>query len=279
MLLGHRVGLGAGDIQLSIMASAFYGVVALHSSVSLPELSQELSSFIRLSEAYKQTTTTAPLLQAAQFVQCMRGGCATPSILSGSYMDWESALAEAKGSGITAWSQNIWLLKLMLASYFGTFEEAETASQALARLGMITFTCFMKAAAWLHGGIAAIEMSCRGIRRRGINQARRNLRRLTKLSGYSRLNYGSKASLLAAELAIARGNFHQGKTLYEESISLAKEASLWSDAALACERLSRAYKNRSRSDQLVAYDEAIHFYDAWGATAKAAELRKNQEQA
>jgi predicted ATPase len=277
MLLAHRIGLGAGDIQVSIMATAFYGAVALHSSAPLSELSQELTSFIRLSEAYQQTTTTPPLRQAAQFVECMIGGCSNASILNGSFMSWGSALMEAKHSGITAWTQNMWLLRLMLASYFGNVEEAEIAYKTLARFGMTSFTCFMKAAAWLHGGIAAIEMSYRQNRRRRINQARRNLRQLTKLSGYSKHNYGSKASLLAAELAVAQGDFHQGKLLYEESISLAKVARLWCDAALGCERLSRALKNRSRSDQSIAYDEAIYFYDAWGATAKAAELRKNRE--
>jgi predicted negative regulator of RcsB-dependent stress response len=141
---------------------------------------------------------------------------------------------------------------------------------------MNSFTCFVKAAAWLHEGIALVELSYLQLTRRRLSVAKQNLKNLVKLSAYSKHNYGNKASLLEAEILVAEGKFHQALLKFEDAISQANEAKQWSEVGLACERLAHALLRRNRTDEALNYlDQAASAYERWGATAKVLEIRSS----
>jgi predicted ATPase len=276
--LAHRVGMGSGDIEHSLMAAGMYAMVAVHTSHPLSSLSTELSTFLALTAAYRHSSTDLLFRPLAQFVQCLRGEAADPSKLTGTYVDWEEALDLAMESNHSAAASMILSCKLMLECMFRKVDDAEATLHMLTRPGsrLETAPCFMKAAVWLHRGLSCAALAHRDgfIIRRKIREARLCHRRLLVLRRYSESNYGGKALLLGAEIMSARGSHHQALLEYGAAVTACRTSAAWGDAGLACERLSSALMAKGRSDESLIYlNQASRYYEMWGATAKVAELR------
>jgi predicted ATPase len=276
LLLAHRVGLGGGDIEFALLSAALYTSVSIHSSARLSLLSSEVTTFLSLSDYYHQRNMAQYLRPNAQFIRCMRGACRNPSVLDGEALCLDQAIKEAAETKNTTVIALLLLLRILVASFFRQFEEVEKFGKELAKLRMNSFTCFCKAAVWLHEGISLVELSYYQQRRRRLGRAKQHLKNLVKLSAFSRHNYGNKVALLEAEISVAEGKFHQAVLKYEDAISLAEESRLWSDVGLASERIAFALRRRNRMDESLTYlDQAASAYERWGATAKVLEVRSS----
>jgi tetratricopeptide (TPR) repeat protein len=206
----------------------------------------------------------------------MRGACRNPSILDGEALDLDQATKEAAETKNTTVITMLLLLRLLVASFFRQFDDVEKFGKELAKLRMDSFTCYCKAAVWLHEGISLVELSHYQQRRRRLGIAKKHLKNLMKLCAFSRHNYGNKVSLLEAEISVAEGKFHQALLKYEDAISQAKESKQWSEVGLAAERVASALRRRNRMDEARTYlDHAASAYERWGATAKVLEIRSS----
>jgi predicted ATPase len=276
--IAHRVGMGSGDIEQSLVAAGLYTMVAVHTSRPLASLATELSTFLSLTATYRHSSTDLLFRPLAQFVQCLRGEASDPSKLIGSFLDWEKALHEAEESNHGPAASMILASKLMLEGLFCKMDDALATARMLSKpgSGLETAPCFMKAAVWMHGGLACAALAhTDGVfRTRNLREARMCHRRLLVLRRYSEPNYGGKALLLGAEIMAARGSHHQALLEYDASVTASRSAEAWNDAGLACERLSSALMAKGRSDESLIYlNQASRYYEMWGATAKVAELR------
>jgi hypothetical protein len=276
--LAHRVGMGSGDIEQSLVAAGLYTMVAVHTSRPLASLASELSTFLALTATYRHSSTDLLFRPLAQFVQCLRGEVSDPSKLIGSFLDWEKALHVAEESNHGPAASMILASKLMLEGLFCKTDDALATARMLSRpgSGLETAPCFMKAAVWMHGGLACATLAHRDgvFRTRNLREARLCHRRLVGLRRYSERNYGGKALLLGAEILAARGSHHQALLEYGAAVTACRSSEAWGDAGLACERLSSALMTKGRSDESLIYlNQASRYYEMWGATAKVTELR------
>jgi predicted ATPase len=276
--LAHRVGLGAGDIEHSLMAAGMYSVVAVYSFRHLSDVSSDVSSFLALTVAYRHSGTDLLFRPLAQFIECLQGGAPDPSKLSGTYLEWDAALRVAKETNHGAAASSILMCKLMLECMFRRMDDAEVSANELSRLvsGLESAPCYIRATAWLYLGLAYAAQSHKdgAFVRKRVRRAKQLHRQLVQLSRFSDLNYGGKALLLGAEIMVATGSYHQGLLQYEAAVALAKRAEAWGDAALACERLSSSLQAKGRSEESLIYlNQASRYYELWGATAKVTELQ------
>jgi predicted ATPase len=276
--LAHRVGLGSGDIEHSLLAAGMYAMVAVHTSRPLSLLATDLESFFTLTAAYRQSNFDVLFRPLAQFVQCLLGQASDPSKLSGTYLDWEEALRVAVESNHSAAVSMILSCKLMLECLFRKLDDAEGTAHRLTQPGCTreTAPCFMRAEVWLYRGLACTALAHKDgvIFRRRIREAKICHRQLSGLRRYSEHNYGGKTLLLGAEILAASGSYHQALLEYDASVTASRSAEAWSDAGLACERLSSALQAKGRFDESLIYlNQASRYYEMWGAAAKVAELQ------
>jgi len=280
MRLAHRVGLGGGDIEHAMMSAGMYGSMAMFCDISLAELSVDLSSFIALTAVYGQSILGDLFRPLAQLIQCLRGECDDPSELNGTYVDWRVSLREAKRAKQPNAISSILCCAIALASYFHKIEDAALISKEVSMpgSGFETLPCFIKCLIWLHEGLTAVAATSKRGRSRGIKLARRNLGKLKELSTHSPKNYGCKALLLSAKISSAQGRFSHALPEYDESIRLAKCERMTSDVALACELRVQTLQALGRYDEAhLSLQDAIHYYEIWGASAKASQLRARLE--
>lgn len=278
--LAHRVGMGSGDIEQSLVAAGLYGMVAVYTSRPMSSLATELSSFLALTATYRHSSTDLLFRPLAQFVQCLRGEAADPSKLSGTYLDWEEALGMAVESNHGPATAMILTCKLMVEVLFGKVDDAVATGRRLAMpgSGMETAPIFMTAAVWLYRGLAFAALAHRDgfLWKRRIREARKCHRQLSGLRRYSERNYGGKALLLGAEILAASGSHHQALLEYDASASASRSSEAWGDAGLACERLSAALQSKGRLEESLLYlNQASKYYELWGATAKVDQLRSS----
>jgi tetratricopeptide (TPR) repeat protein len=168
--------------------------------------------------------------------------------------------------------------KLMLECLFRKLDDAEVTAHRLTQPGCTreTAPCFMRAEVWLYRGLACTALAHKDgvIFRRRIREAKICHRQLSGLRRYSEHNYGGKTLLLGAEILAASGSYHQALLEYDASVTASRSAQAWSDAGLACERLSSALQAKGRFDESLIYlNQASRYYEMWGAAAKVAELQ------
>ena len=86
-------------------------------------------------------------------------------------------------------------------------------------------------------------------------------------------NFGARKTLLAAEIARIEGSELEAEQLYEEAISLARDAGFVQIEALAGERAARFYEARGLRTIVLSYlENARDCYLRWGADAKVRQL-------
>ena len=280
LLRAHRVGLGGGDIEFSMLSASTYAAAALFSCVHLSRLSTEVNSILAVMQSYRQSNMLQFLRPCVQFIHNMRGESADPSELDGDGFVWALAIKEATDTQNLTVITILYLYKMLIASYFRKFDEAEKAAKLLWKLGNDSLTCYCRAVVWLHEGIALLrarsnDPSVRLPRlSRRVRLAKSNFKKLTRLSHYCPPNFASKASVLAAEILVCDGRFHQALLQYDIAIAQAREAKNWGDVGLACELAARTLQGKDRSLEARSYlEQAARAYELWGASAKVVDVR------
>jgi predicted ATPase/signal transduction histidine kinase len=88
-------------------------------------------------------------------------------------------------------------------------------------------------------------------------------------------NFGSRAALVAAEIARIDGRGADAERLYERAITAAREGGFVPNEAIACETAARFWEARGFSRFADAYlRDACDLYRRWGADGKARQLER-----
>jgi len=86
-------------------------------------------------------------------------------------------------------------------------------------------------------------------------------------------NFRHKYNLVAAEMMVAKGRYHEAQTLYHAAIQGAMQNQYLHEEALACERLGALYHENEATDEAkTLLQRAYQCYRAWGAKAKENEI-------
>lgn len=162
--------------------------------------------------------------------------------------------------------------------YFGDFEEA--ARLSLTKGGLIrkqfkydsvgVFESFLM-------GVALFAMARKTRRRRYRKPATKILKFITKVMKQGNPNVQHYLTLLNAEQAALNKDKKQAEKLYQESIVYAAKTGQLSHAALSNERYSDYLLHECHDLQEATYrlDEAIRYYQDWGAQAKVVLLQRS----
>jgi hypothetical protein len=160
--------------------------------------------------------------------------------------------------------------------YFGDFEEAARLSLTKGGVyrnhfkgdSMGLFESFLR-------GVALFAMARKTKKRRYRKPATNILKYLTKLRKQGNPNLQPYYTLLSAEHAALNRDRDQAKKLYQETIVYAARTGQLNHAALSSERYSDYLLNELHDSQEAKYrmDEAIRFYEDWGAYAKVDGLK------
>lgn len=273
LLVSHRVGLVSGDIEFSAVSAAMYAGLAINASIPLPQFVDECTAFLRMMQQHNQTNMIHFMTPSLQYAKCLMGDCEDPAVLSGDIMNGEEALQHAiASSNNTIVSYIIWV-KLMLASYFCEYELAVKLAIKLSTCDSSNFACYNRAGWYLHESLAVFSLPSLSHWRK-MKTAYRNLKRLKTLASYSDHNFTPHLYILEAEIAVAKGHFHQGLAKFNDAIVRARNEKLWQQAGLAYERAARALLRKGRLEEgMVSLEKAMEAYQQWGADAKVASLR------
>ena len=274
LLASHHVGLGVGDIELSMLSASLYIGASIAASVPLAPLSEEMEGFHRLMLDYKQQNINQFLRPNRQLVQNLLGESDDPAVLDGDAFNEHDAMKEAVDTNNQTIIAFIHLNKLILASYFQRYDLASVAAYELSKTKLDGFTCFSRANVWLYEGLTCVALSHER-RRKRMKVAKRDLKRLKRMSTLSPENVLNKVYLLEAEIEHANGKFHQALEKYSDSYRQAIEVKLFNEAGLCCECAAAALQTKGRYAEAAAYlDKAVVSYRTWGAVAKVTDVQR-----
>jgi hypothetical protein len=162
---------------------------------------------------------------------------------------------------------------MMLSVIFGDIDSAAKSSKHLRSLSAFPVGSIDAAFISFLDGLTAVRLARKKRKWHNIKYCMKKVKQLTTYAAHAPDLFLSRLYLLEAEIAsIRRSSFAYPK--YVSSIALAKDSGSLAVAALGNE-LAGYYVFDLRQDTQIAkmhFQEAIHFYELWGATAKVAQL-------
>ena len=218
---------------------------------------------------YKQD---ALLLIFAPMMQCLAnlaGQSASPTVLTGAFMNEEDAVHQATTNQHNVAFQQIHVGKMILATFVWDFDLARDQLRKFERLkeksGLSPHMVVMEL---FYGGIASLSTNKPDVRK-----AKGNIVRLKSLDRHAPCLYASKICLLEAELVAVSGNAYDAMKKFITSIALSQRLLLVHDQALACERTFLFLRKEGRVTEGMYYiKEARSLYQSWGCGAKVRHL-------
>lgn len=283
LLLAHRVGLGSGDIEQSLISAGFYALIGLNASVPLDELISDAKPFIHLAKMHKQTKSVHYISPTVQLAINLSRPCDNPCLLTGEVMDEEMTLKECKEAKNEVNIKSFYISKLTICCIFQDYQQAEDVSHALKKYDNYFGAGFSSASGGLCEGITSLALydSERKRRRSRVANSQRWLKQLQSLSKYSAKNFWSKVCILEGELAFVKDkDLEKALQKFDDSIRHGNEMKLYSDVGMAAERAANALRRSGRGEDADKYTMiAIEAYSEWGAFAKVAQIRNQLKDA
>jgi predicted ATPase/tRNA A-37 threonylcarbamoyl transferase component Bud32 len=106
-----------------------------------------------------------------------------------------------------------------------------------------------------------------------------NYRLLKKMAKHASINFQNKVLLIQAEIQRVKGKHEKALKLYDEAFQESIKNKFPNEAALACEIASKFCFSKNNIEKgKVFLNNAIKFYQIWGATAMVSKLRINYSQ-
>lgn len=237
--------------------------------MSLKSIIASIHSHIRLAEDLKQADHIVAMKAYQQVVLDLAGESDQTTVVSSiSVLSDEDSHAQAKAKNLRAMKS---LFDYVYLVYFGEFEEAARLSLSIGGAYRSHFKgdCMGVFESFLRG-VALYAMARKTKRRRYRQAAAKMLKFIEKLMKQGNPNVHHYYTLLSAEQAALNKDTKQAKKLYQETIVYAARTGQLSHAALSNERYSDFLLRELHDIQEAKYrmDEAIRFYNDWGAQAK-----------
>lgn len=214
-----------------------------------------------------------------RFYLSLKGQTVTPAGLNGDGYDLEREYqrAEQRGNGLLQFIMLLLCLKLEV--FFRKWDEALATSRKLGRLAHIPAGTLMLTEYYFFASLAATALLHRGTTRERAGQCRRiaySARK--KMKRWSRLrpdNFGHLLTLMKAEKEKIAGRPGKALRHYRRAVELAEDGGYNHVVALACECAGRFLISQNDQVAAGAYLEAAEkYYTVWGASAKAADMKK-----
>ena len=235
-----------------------------------------------------------PYLQG--YVNLTELGTTDPLILSGSYMNEETALKTENNTVVFT----SYLMKLYLACIFNEYEKAEEYAilsrpyESGASLFGVQQRIFLEAMALLvlcrksrrrphHRQIQKTKAVRPQSNRKRLQLARGYLKTLKKHASYHKSyldsNLAHRIVAIEAGIAMVQGNIELGREKYKESISIALKERLWGEQSLISEIAGMALCDCGYTNDGISYlKQAKIVYEEWGAHRKVFEMEQQLKQ-
>ncbi len=267
-----RSGLETGNFEYAFNAAAVHTSHSLLSGRRLDVVAADGAAFASTARRMGLGDRVYVIAMTLQAVENLRGGAADPLVLTGAIADEERVRAAGEAGGEPYHRCTFFILKTMLAVYFGDAAAARRHAAAAAEFEAgVGGTVFVSALAFFRA-LAAL-MGPGPANREAIAGARRALEQLRGWAEHAPRNQRHRALLLEAEIARARGERGAATDAYDRAVAAAREAQHVGEEALACERAGRFHRALGREAIAREYlREARFAYERWDARGKVRRL-------
>jgi len=267
----------AGDLKYAVYACDRLSTVLLAAGEPLGVVQRQAESAIEFARRAKFGYIVDIIVGQLRFIRTLRG--LTPSLSSFNDAEFDEGLFEKRMEAnphsifATCW---YWIRKLRARFYAGDYESALAAAAKAEPLLLpgvqhfevaeyLFYSALTRAAAYDSG--SPQEQA----RHREVVVAAH--RQLAILAANCPENFGSCASLVAAEIARIEGRVLDAERLYEEAIQSAGERGFVQNEAVAHETAARFYTARGLLTVARAYLQAARdLYSCWDALGKVKQL-------
>jgi predicted ATPase/class 3 adenylate cyclase len=279
LLAAYRSGMEAGNL-VGATWSAYYRLLWLYFTARpLAELEGESSTYSAIFHDLGQTAAYRRNDMLRQVMLNLMGRTADPVAFGGeTYRDEEIEGLTAKGDDATS-RFFYYFNKQVLCLLFGRHAEAvrhgdsaSTLTEAVVGLPDLAFWSFWDALARIRRAESAPEQD----RRKLLQVARRQHKKLAKWASFGPANYQHKHDLVLAELCRFEGDSERARGLYDRAIEGALGAGYIQEAALAAELAGRFHLASGRRALAGWYlERSRRGYLQWGALAKADAMERD----
>jgi tetratricopeptide (TPR) repeat protein len=258
----HEAGLESGDIEFSILSLNFYFWSQFEFG-PLPELEREIREAVNLMDSHSQLSMRIMIAGVWQTILNLMGrSSGDVCVISGDNMD---------ASTLKHWMN---YLRMVLCYLLGRYDEASdhaAGCQELIKDDFVTTgVCSIVFFETLTN--LALERSSRKRGRRKVISHR--IRKMKTWAQHSPYNFSGMQFLMEAELAALRGDKNRALSKYVCAILVHKQVGALLLAALSNERLGKFVLEQGQHSEAKPYlDEALTYYEEYGAVAKVDHLR------
>ena len=258
-----------------MLNAAVYVTCAICAGLPLNTLYREAKSFHDQMLTYRQDQMITLLNPNMQLIANFMGLAPDCLVLTGDFANQDAEMKKAKETGNLSVMTAYCRYQCMLAYYMNKYSLAMASAtryhsyreKSVSAFGCIPVVFFEALAA------LALARSSRK-RRRYKAIARRCLKLLRKYESYSPSNCTNKVKLVEAEMAVIDKKLDDAVRKYCESIEAAKNESMLSEQALACERAGLALRDAGREHEAQKFlTTALTLYESWGAKVKVEQMR------
>ena len=281
MEYGYKIGMQLGDTESAVWCLALTAILHLMASRPLTELAVDCERYVHQMEENNrnmQANFTKCIWQLALNLSDERQSKPL-SITGGAFNFQEESKIREQASKVALFGRQLEFLQIALYTFFGDYMSG-------AELALATTEKFIKDIPGVNNGMTDIfykGLCCYHAAQTTYNkplrfrwhaeQFRSTVHSWLKKGNPNVFHY---SSFLDAEHAVLTKHKKEVKEHYEKTIVHAARSGFLQDAALANERYAQ-YLVRTGNDQagaLYRIQEALRYYQDWGATAKVKALRE-----
>lgn len=266
----------AGDLTFACYNWYILISLLLRSGESLEEVQQEAERALQFARKLRFSYMVDLMEVEVAFLRAMRGLTAELSCFTHEGFDessYQKRLVEDPSLRSAAYFY--WLHKLQANWHAGEYPAASLAASRAHECRWETLLPHDKDELDFYSALTAGALSSRDLPGDLPAMAAR-CESLAAMAANSPENFGSHASLVAAELSRLQGRGSEAETLYDEAVRRARQAALIHDEAIALEVAARHYLARGLTT--VAHTllrSACSCYQQWGAIAKIRRLERD----
>ncbi|CAJ1941079.1 unnamed protein product [Cylindrotheca closterium] len=276
LLDGYTEGMRTGNHSDGIWCLISYTIlIPIQMGMRLQTIDAYMQTYFRVVEDLQQSDHADGMRLGCQVVSDLMGESDQTSVIS-----TNTVLSDEDGIKAKNRRAMLSLANYMSMVYFGDFEEAARLSLTIGGAyrnhfkgdSMGIFESFLR-------GVALFAMARKTKKRIYRKPATKILRFMAKLRKQGNPNAHPYYTLLSAEQAGLNKDTNRAKSLYQETIVYAARTGQLNHAALANERYSDFLLNELHDSAEAKYrmDEAIRFYEDWGAYAKVDGLKGSSQ--
>jgi predicted ATPase/signal transduction histidine kinase len=281
LLEGYQTALFAGHLEFAANSVRIYCVRSYFVGKYLPELKNEMATYLELMVQLKQVRSLTWHRIYWQAIANLMGETNNPCCLVGEYFNEETTSLEIlAGDRMAAFTLccNKLILNYLFADYQAALAQGKIAENYIVRstpsIDLILFD--------FYDCLTRLQLSSslpQPQRKKQLSKVRKFQEQLKQWSVYGPMNFQHKFLLLAAETARLDGQTAQAMDLYERAIKTAKENEYLQEEALTNELAAKFYLDLDKSKIAQAYmQEAYYCYARWGSLGKTNDLEKRYPQ-